>query len=246
VRRGSAAMCGRYRLTRSDIRYLKDYYGVEDIDDLPSDSWTSYNITPQTLQPIVRLNRATSKREFALLRWGLVPYWSKSAKTSFSTINAKAETVMQSPIFRRAFEHRRCLVVADGFFEWKPIDKKNKQAYAVAMKSGEPLAFAGLWERWRDPATKVPLETYSIIVTDANSLLEEIHDRMPVILRRQDYGRWLAHADPAQLPVDLLRPYDPDEMLTWKIGSEIGNPANNYKELLTPISDDDKRERSKP
>src|SRR5580700_1122645 len=195
-------MCGRY-YRRSDKQRVAEAFRV----GLPTsfDILPSYNVAPQSFQPVVRLNPETSDRELARMRWGLVPFWSRDAKIAYSTINAKAETVATSPTFREALKRRRCLVPADGFYEWQKLGEKNKQPYAIALTDGSPLAFAGLWERWVDKVTKELLETYTIITTEPNELTASIHNRMPVILAPKDYERWMAPADPAQLPVDLLR-----------------------------------------
>lgn len=130
----------------------------------------SYNIAPQTVQPVIRLSREKDERELVRMRWGLIPYWAKDAKIGFSTINAKAESVATSPAFREALKRRRCLVPADGFYEWQKLEAKAKQPYAIALQDGSPLAFAGLWERWMDKAAGQPLETYTIITTEPNEL----------------------------------------------------------------------------
>jgi putative SOS response-associated peptidase YedK len=224
-------MCGRY-VRKSTRRELAQWFGI-DVAELP-DFGPSYNAAPQSIQPIVRLNRDTAQREIALLRWGLVPYWSKDSKIGYSTINAKAETITSAPAFREAIRHRRCLVPADAFYEWQKLDAKAKQPFAIALKSGEPYAFAGVWERWHDPQTREPLETFTVITTEANEVLKPLHDRMPVILEPRDYSRWLAPTDPAQLPVDLLRSYDSDKMNAWKVDSRVGNVKNDDPELLLP------------
>ncbi len=151
----------------------------------------SYNIAPQTVQPVVRLDRESGERELTVMRWGLVPYWAKHPKVAFTTINAKAETITTSRTYREAMNHRRCLVPAEWFYEWHWIDSKTKQAYAIGLKDDSLFAFAGLWERWKDKATGQTLETYTVITTDPNELMQPIHNRMPVILHRRDYQRWL-------------------------------------------------------
>ena len=197
----------------------------------------SYNIAPQTMQPVVRLARETHHRELTAMRWGLVPYWSKDGKVDFSTINAKAETLTTSPVFRDAFKRRRCLVPADLFYEWRKIGDKTKQPYAIGMKDGGIFAFAGLWERWKDRSKGEVLETYTIITTDPNELISflSIHDRMPVILKPSDYERWLEPGDPDRPPVDLLRPFDADFMRAWKVGPDVGNVKNDRPDLAEPI-----------
>jgi putative SOS response-associated peptidase YedK len=204
----------------------------------------SYNVAPQSWQPVVRLNEDTGERELTIMRWGLVPYWSKDGKCGFSTINARAETITTNATYRGPMQRRRCLVPADWFYEWKKLDGKNRQPYAIAMKNKEPFAFAGLWDRWKDSATGQTLETYTIITTDPNAVTESLHDRMPVILRPRDYQRWLDPADPrsppanlppANLPIDVLRPFDPEEMTAWQVGAAVGNVRNNSPELAEPI-----------
>lgn len=224
-------MCGRY-YRRSDKQRIAEAFRVgvpPSFDILPS-----YNIAPQTFQPVIRLSRETGERELAQMRWGLIPYWAKDAKIGFSTINAKAETVATSPAFREALKRRRCLVPADGFYEWQKLDAKAKQAYAIGLQDGSQLAFAGLWERWMDKATGQPLETYTIITTEPNELTAPIHDRMPVILAPKDYERWIAPADPARLPIDLLRPFGADLMRAWKVSSAVGNVRNDTPDLCVP------------
>ena len=172
---------------------LLPWFGAEDADTV---EWgASYNVAPQTFQPVVRLNRDTGQREIVLMRWGLIPYWSKDAKIGYSTINAKAETVATAPAFREAFKRRRCLVPADAFYEWQKLDPKHKQPFAIALASREPYGFAGLWERWKDPQTREWLETFSIITTDPNQVVAPLHNRMPVIIERKDYARWLGSGD---------------------------------------------------
>jgi len=194
----------------------------------------SYNVAPTDSQPIVRLDR-DGQRELTVMRWGLIPYWAKDSKIGFSTINAKSETVTTSPTFREAMKRRRCLVLAEWFYEWQKTEAKTKQPYAIAMRDDAVFAFAGLWERWKDKAKDRVLETYTILTTDPNELLEPIHNRMPVILAPNDYQRWLEPGEPTHLPIDLLRPYPAEEMKAWKVGSAVGNVRNNAPELIAPI-----------
>jgi putative SOS response-associated peptidase YedK len=131
-------------------------------------------------------------------------------------------------------KRRRCLVPADLFWEWQKIDAKTKQPYAIALQDDSLFAFAGLWDTWKDKATGQAVETYTVITTDSNELMEPLHNRMPVILQRQDYQRWLAPAEPSQLPIDLLRPFPAEQMNAWKVGSAVGNVRNNSPDLLAP------------
>jgi len=163
---------------------------------------------------------------------------------SFSTINAKAETVATAPAFREAFKSRRCLVPAEAFFEWQKIDAKTKQPFAIGMKDGSRYAFAGLWERWRDPATREPLETFTVITTDPNELLEPLHNRMPVIIQSKDYDRWLAPGDPERAPVDLLRPFPAEQMTAWKVDRKVGIVKNDTPDCIEPMTDSGDEKRS--
>jgi putative SOS response-associated peptidase YedK len=228
-------MCGRYG-RRADKQRIAEWMQTHNTDVF-DDSYLapSFNVAPQSFQPVVRLDAETGERELTIMRWGLVPFWAKDAKIGYSTINAKAETITTSPAFREAMKRRRCLVPADWFYEWKKIDVKSKQPHAIALQDGSLFAFAGLWETWKDKATGQTLETYTVITTDPNELMQTLHNRMPVILHRQGYERWLASADPAQLPVDLLKPFPAEEMKAWPVSQDVGNVRNNRPELVEPI-----------
>ena len=225
-------MCGRY-YRRSDKQKIAEAFRT----GLPTtfEILPSYNVAPQTFQPVVCFNRKTLERELVQMRWGLVPYWAKDAKIGYSTINAKAETLTTSPTFREAIKRRRCLIPADGFFEWQPIDKKTKQPFAFGLKDGSLFALAGLFDVWRDKATGQVLLSYTVITTDPNELLEPFHNRMPVIVRPADYERWMAPAEPSHLPLDLLRPYPDELMSAWKVGQAVGNVKNDEPVLIAPI-----------
>jgi len=221
-------MCGRFA-RRSTREVLAEWFGV-DLEDAPAFE-PSYNAAPQSAQPVVRPGRDSGEPEFALLRWGLVPFWAKDAKIGYSTINARAEEAQAKPAFRDALRKRRCLVPADAFYEWQKRNAKSKQPFAIGLKSGEPFAFAGLWDSWRAKDGE-PLETFTILTTDANEVLERIHDRMPVILEPKDYKRWMEPASVEHLPVDLMRPYPAECMTVWPVSGRVGNVRNNDPELL--------------
>jgi putative SOS response-associated peptidase YedK len=225
-------MCGRY-VRRSDKQRIAEHFAVHG-PSLP-DFGPSWNVAPQTFQPIVRLNRDTGEREIVLMRWGLVPYWSKDEKIGLRTINAKAETITTAPAFREAIKYRRCLVPADAFYEWVRITEKLKQPFAIAMKDGQPYALAGLWERWKDRNAGTELFTFTVITTDPNEIVQPMHDRMPAIIPQKDYDRWL-RADPDRLPVDLLRPFDAEKMTAWKVDRKVGNVKNDTPDLIEPAS----------
>lgn len=159
-------MCGRFA-RRSTREVLAEWFGI-DPEDMPAFS-ASYNIAPQSVQPIVRQGRDSGAREFVLMRWGLVPFWAKDEKVGFSTINARAEEAASKPAFREALRKRRCLIPADAFYEWTRCDAKSKEPFAFALANGGPFAFAGLWDRWR-PKDGEAVDTFTILTTDANQV----------------------------------------------------------------------------
>lgn len=227
-------MCGRY-YRRSDKQRIAEAFKVGKLPDgfiLPD--W-DYNVAPTTMQPVIRLNRDTGEREMVLMRWGLIPYFAKSATDfkGFSTINAKGETVEEKALWKGPFQKRRCLVPADGFYEWAKIDPKTKKPYAYSLTNGQPFTFARLWDAWKDPANGEWLQTFAIITTAANELTGEAHDRMPVILHPKDYDRWLERGETERPPVDLLRPYEAEEMIATAVNQKVGNVKNNGPEMLT-------------
>jgi putative SOS response-associated peptidase YedK len=224
-------MCGRYG-RRADKQRIAEWFHTRNTDVFDESNYApSYNVAPQSLQPVVRLDRENSERELTVMQWGLIPFWSRDAKFAYSTINAKAETVSTSPSFRWAMKHRRCLVPAEWFYEWQKLDAKTKQPYAIGLQDGSLFAFAGLWESWKDEGTGGVRETYTVITTDPNELVQTMHNRMPVILKPDDYNRWLEPGKPSHLPFDLLRPYPAKEMKAWKVSSDVGNVRNNHPNL---------------
>ena len=223
-------MCGRYA-RKSAQELLAEWFEM----DLEQMRWApTWNAAPQSFQPVVRLNPKTGQREAALLRWGLVPSWAKDARIGMNTINARAEEAAAKPAFRSALKKRRCLVPADAFYEWQQTGPKTKRPYAIALTSGDPIAFAGLWESWQPPVG-APLETYTILTTTPNALMEPIHDRMPVIVEPKNYDRWLNPS--IAPPLDLLRPYPAGEMRAWPVSDRVGNVRNNAPTLLNEIQD---------
>ncbi len=226
-------MCGRFA-RKSTQEVLADWFGVP-LEELP---WfvPTFNAAPQSVQPVVRQNRDSGGREFALMRWGLVPFWAKDAKVGYTTINARAEDAAAKPTYREALKKRRCLIPADAFYEWQRTDAKTRHPFAVAMTNKKPYAFAGLWESWK-PKEGEPLQTFTILTTDPNALVERIHNRMPAILEPADYDRWLEPGDPARPPIDLLRPLAAEKMIAWRVADRVGNVRNDDPELLNPVDE---------
>lgn len=183
---------------------------------------------------VIRLDKE-GRRKPTMMRWGLVPSWAKDDKGAARCINAKSETVADKPSFRAAFQSRPCLVPADGFYEWEKLPNGEKQPYFITLKSRVPFAFAGLWEWWRakDVSNDEPgVETFAILTTEPNVLCAPIHDRMPVILAREDWARWLG--TPAERK-GLLHPFPAEQMECWRIGNAVGNVRNEGPELIKPV-----------
>jgi putative SOS response-associated peptidase YedK len=229
-------MCGRYRLTAKE-RYLAEHFGIDDVEDV---HWTPrYNIAPTQQIVVIRQDHDEPKRTISLMRWGLIPYWAQDASIGNHTINAMSETASEKPAFREAMRKRRCLVPADGFFEWKKLSSKRKQPYNIGMLDDSVFAFAGLWDRWRSSSGEV-IESCSILTTDANPLTKDIHDRMPVILKREDYDLWLdpGITDPEQVQ-DLLHPFDPRLMKKYPLSSAVSNVNNDGPECIQEVAADE-------
>jgi putative SOS response-associated peptidase YedK len=218
-------MCGRFTL-RTNPRDWAEVFAV--VRQLEADWTPAYNIAPT--QKVVCV-RDAEEREFFRARWGLIPSWAKDAKIGASCINARVETVDTKPAFRSAFKKRRCLVMADGFYEWRPGDK---QPFFISLKSGEQMAFAGLWEFWKSPDR--PVESCTICTTEANDTMGHLHDRMPIILPRHAIDHWLdpAVADAEELK-PMLREFRGVALQSWPVGKAVGNVRNQGPALMEPI-----------
>ncbi len=218
-------MCGRYSNLTPPEAMRRIYETVMGLPNVPP----GYNCAPTQSLPVVRLG--PQGRELVLMRWGLVPAWSAGPEQmKISTINARAETVADKPTFRAAFRSRRCLVPADGFYEWK-TEGKRKRPYRFTLTDGRPFAFAGLWERWLGK-TGETLDSFTIIVTNANPLVKPIHDRMPVILPPESWGPWLDPANP--VPGDMLTPYLAEDMTATAVSPRVNSVRNNDPGCLEP------------
>jgi putative SOS response-associated peptidase YedK len=261
-------MCGRY-YRKSDKQKIAEHFRVR--NDLTSIVLpdADYNVAPTTMQPVIREARDTKDRELVLMRWGLIPFFSKSLSDikGISTINARAETIATSGTYREPFKRRRCIIPANGFYEWalSPIvadsdraeieaeeeaavlllepkrahkaKSSGKTPYRFDMANGQPFAFAGLWDAWKEPKRSPQdidhwLQSFTIITTEPNELTAQVHTRMPVILRPSDYDRWLSREVTDEPPLDLLRPYPAEEMEMHQANPAVGNVKNNSPELL--------------
>ena len=191
-----------------------------------------FNIAPTQMVAAVRAQGADKSRELAVLKWGLVPGWATDPSIGSRLINARSESVADKPSFRSAFKRRRCLVLADGYYEWKKIGK-IKQPYLIHRRDDRPFAIAGLWEFWRPDANVEPLESCTIITTSASESIQSVHDRMPVILNETDYDLWLdpANEDRSKLEL-LLVPYEGDELIGEQVTTHVNNARNDDAKCL--------------
>jgi putative SOS response-associated peptidase YedK len=223
-------MCGRYRLSRRK-QLVEEYF--DSVSDEPD--WTPrYNIAPTQPVPVIRQNPKEPIRELSLMRWGLIPSWSNDPSGAAKMINARSETVGTKRAFRDALKSRRCLIPTDAFYEWKRYGK-TKQPYCFEVNDGALFAFAGLWDRWKDPSGQW-IKSCSILTTTPNAVTASVHDRMPVILNPDCYDLWL---DPGMLDVrvvsDMLKPYDARMMRSYPVGTRVNHVANDDKECCMPV-----------
>lgn len=222
-------MCGRYRLGRGREAFRK-YFGI----DREGYDWSPrFNIAPTQQVPVIRQNSREPNRELSFMRWGLIPNWSKDPPGP-PMINARSETASEKPAFRDALVTRRCLIPADGFYEWKR-DLKSKQPYCFTLQDESVFAFAGLWDRWTNPKGEV-IETCSILTTTPNSVTRDVHDRMPVILPSDAYDLWLDPAFTSSQGVrEMLHPFTAQEMKKFPVSSRVNNAANDDKECSAVV-----------
>jgi putative SOS response-associated peptidase YedK len=222
-------MCGRFTLT-SPAETVAELFELDDVPVLTP----RYNIAPTQPVAVVRSGQTAGGRELAELRWGLIPSWAKDPSIGSRMINARAEGVAEKPSFRSAFRRRRCLVIADGFYEWQKVGTR-KQPHYIHLARRRPFAFAGLWEHWED-ADGDAVDSCTIITTEPNELIAKLHNRMPVILHPRDYILWL---DPGVQALDkvqaLLQPYPAKDMFAYAIGTRVNNPSNDTPACIEPL-----------
>lgn len=219
-------MCGRYRLTRADK--VASYFEAEAAEDL----LPRYNIAPS--QQIAAIRQVADGRVISALRWGLVPFWAKDISIGYKMINSRSESVLQKPAFRDCFQQRRCLIPADGFYEWKKAGKQ-KQPFHFGMKDGSLFGLAGIWDRWKSPQGTW-IESCSILTTTANPMVRDVHDRMPVILHRNHYDTWLtAPAAEAARLGELLIPFEAELMTRYAVSTLVNRPQNDGADCAAPL-----------
>ena len=225
-------MCGRYALYGPHSRY-REHFHTEDWPDFSD----RYNIAPSARVPIIR-QAPDGCRVVDLLRWGLVPHWAKDESIGAKLNNARGETVAEKPSFRSAFAKRRCIVPASGFYEWQAVAGQRKQPWYMQLLGGEPMAMGGLWESWTNPATGEIIRTFCIVTTAPNEVMAPIHDRMPVILRREDWPAWLSPDGDPQRVSSMVRPAPPDVMEARPVSSKVSNAREDGPELLLQSNDE--------
>jgi putative SOS response-associated peptidase YedK len=217
-------MCGRFA-RRADPKRLAKEFKVAEVPGVGP----RYNIAPT--QDVLGVVETPDGREMRFYQWGLVPSWAKDASVGARLINARSETVLEKPSFREAFKKRRCIIPADGFYEWQRAGGR-KQPFFFRMRDERPFGFAGLWERWEDEGGRV-INSCAILTTEANEVLRSVHDRMPVILHPKDYELWLGgDARELDLVKEMLRPYPAEEMTGYPVGASVNSPSNQGAELI--------------
>lgn len=231
-------MCGRYRLSRRK-QLVEEYFDTADWQD----DWSPrYNIAPTQPVPVIRQHPTEPVRQISTMRWGLVPSWAKDTCGAARMINARSETAHTLPAFREAMKSRRCLIPADGFYEWVRTST-SKQPFCFEVGDGGLFAFAGVWERWRDPSGQW-VKSCSILTTTPNAVTSAIHDRMPVILDPDSYALWL---DPgktdAQIVSELLKPYDAKSMRSYPVNMRINHVANDDEDCSRPVEPSETQQR---
>lgn len=234
-------MCGRYRLSRRK-QLIEEYFDTSPWDD----GWEPrHNIAPTQPVPVIRQHPKEPLRQLSLMGWGLIPHWAKEPSFASGTINAKSETAAEKPAFRDPFKFRRCLIPADGFYEWKR-NGTSKQPFCFEVNNGELFAFAGLWDGWKN-ANGNWIKTCSILTTVPNAVTSAVHDRMPVILHPDSYDLWL---DPGMQNVatitELLRPYNAQRMRLYPVSTRINHVANDDEECSRSVEYVEAQERLFP
>ncbi len=226
-------MCGRYTLNQK-TEALKDYYHLKTV---PIDLSSNFNVAPGQFMPVV-VNEA-NQPTLEVMKWGLVPFWAKDPKIGYKLINARDDSIFDKPIWRNIMLRKRCLIPADGFYEWKPVvvaGKQQKQPFYIKPEGSDLFSFAGVWDAWKD-AEGLNHKTYSIITTSPNKEMERIHNRMPVILHKEDEASWLESSLSTRSGIEpLLRPYEDNKLEIYEVSRDVNMVRNNKVELTYPIN----------
>ena len=236
-------MCGRSSLTKTEKeleeRFQATFYSdaLVNYNPLPN-----YNVAPSHMMPVITNE---DKLHFQAYRWGLIPFWAKEERIGYKMINARIETLLEKSTFKMAVAKRRCLVPADGFYEWKKITGPNgkpaKQAYRIQTKDQEIFAMAGLWDRWKSPEGQMVF-SFTVITQPPNEVMKDIHDRMPAILTKEQEELWLSDDIPPQELVDMIQPYPDDQTIAYPVSSRVNNVRNNDAEIIRAARPDIEKE----
>lgn len=225
-------MCGRFAL-KAPPAELVSHFGLTNSPDYV----LRYNIAPSVRVPVIR-EAPGGERVADLLRWGLLPHWSKDSAMGAKLNNARAESASEKPSFRSAYRRRRCIVPASGFYEWQPVGEARKQPWYISLKGDVPMAMGGLWESWTDPASGEIVRTFCVMTTAANEIMVPIHDRMPVILRPDAWAAWLSPATGLEEIAVMTAPASAAEMQAWMVSRKVSNVREEGAEMIEPLQPD--------
>jgi putative SOS response-associated peptidase YedK len=248
-------MCGRYQ-RRSDKQRIAEAFQLGALDDLDLSVdpdvelglAPAYNAAPGTMQPVIIWDDAIGMRALRMMYWRfLPPFCTDPKKLKLDTINANADKLLSSNLWKKSFFYRRCLIPADSFVEWKRVSSKLKLPFVFALKSDEPMGIGGIWQHWRSPSQEAhangvtEMDTFAVVTVEPNEILHDLtgHNRMPLLIQPRDYERWLRGGDIEQPPVDLLRPFDSEKMKAWPVSTKINSVRNNYPSLIEPIAENE-------
>jgi putative SOS response-associated peptidase YedK len=220
-------MCGRYTLAIPAITISNRFQ----VEVEPDQYEPVYNAAPGQKLPVITNENRDCLSTF---RWGFIPFWAKDLRIGYKMINARSETILEKNSFKKPFERQRCLVISNGFYEWKKITTKEKIPYRICLKSREVYAMAGIWSVWLD-AEERPIHSFAIITTHANELVHSIHNRMPVILNKADEKAWLDSNTPVDYAHQLLKPFDANEMDAYRVSTDVNKAVNNFPELIERV-----------
>ncbi|MFN5325545.1 MAG: SOS response-associated peptidase [Bacteroidota bacterium] len=221
-------MCGRFSLTQTEAE-IEERFGAKFYSN---DLIKRYNVAPGQLALVLP---ADSPTELKLYKWGLIPSWSKDPAMGHKMINARSETLHEKPSFKNLLKHKRCLVLADGFYEWRTLSNRKKQPFRIKLKDDSLFAMAGLWDEWIDPTAGETVRTFTIITVPANPLVQELHDRMPAILNPEDEKKWIQHQIDYTEITEILTPFPENKMVYHEVTDKLNNTANDSGDLINPI-----------
>ena len=236
-------MCGRFQ-RRSDKQRITEVFQIGTLNEADPDVELglapNYNAAPGTMQPVVVWDDALGIRTLRMMYWRMLPpFCTDPKKLKLDTIHASAEKLLSSGLWRKSFLYRRCLIPADSFVEWKRASAKLRLPFLFAMKTDEPFGIAGIWQHWRSPSGDAEMDTFAVVTVEPNEIIYDLteHGRMPLLIKKADYERWLRDGDLERPPVDLLRPFDSDKMKAWPVATRMNSVRNNDASLIEPLDE---------